>query len=200
MEPHFYLYLNSRRFARLMKSRIILDTKRFQITVKRLCHQLIENHANFSNSCIVGIQPRGVFLAERIHQNVTRILKRDIDFGKLDNTFYRDDFRSSEKQLTPRQTEIDFLVENKNVILVDDVMHTGRTIRAAMEALLDYGRPKKVELMVLVERRFSRQLPIQPDYVGLSVDSMQEEKVRVEWKEDGGEDKIWILPLNENEE
>ena len=176
-----------------MDSRIILDTKRFQITIIRLCHQLIENHNNFSDSCIIGIQPRGVFLAKRIHDYITKHLKVEIEFGKLDNTFYRDDFRSGSKPLNPSETDIKFLVENKNVILIDDVMFTGRTIRAAIEALHDFGRPKKVELAVLVERRFSRHVPIQPDYVGLYVDSMKEEKVRVEWKENGGEDKIWIV-------
>jgi pyrimidine operon attenuation protein / uracil phosphoribosyltransferase len=182
-----------------MKSRIISDTRRFQITVTRLCHQIIENHGDFSDSCIIGIQPRGVFLAERIHKYITKILKKDIEFGKLDNTFYRDDFRSADKQLTPHESDITFSIENKKVLLVDDVMFTGRTIRAAMEALLDYGRPRKVELVVLVERRFSRQLPIQPDYVGFSVDTMKEEKVRVEWNEDGGEDKISIVPIKDDE-
>jgi pyrimidine operon attenuation protein/uracil phosphoribosyltransferase len=123
-----------------------------------------------------------------------KILNQPIEFGRLDNTFYRDDFRSANKPLSPHTTDINFLIENKNVVLIDDVMFTGRTIRAAMDALLDFGRPAKVELMVLVERRFCRQLPIQPDYVGLYVDSMEEEKVRVDWKENGGEDKIWIVP------
>lgn len=177
-----------------MKSRIILDTKPFHITVQRLCQQLIENHNDFSNSCIIGIQPRGVYLAERLVQELNTYSKKSIEYGRLDNTFYRDDFRSANKPLSPHPTDIDFLIENKNVILIDDVMFTGRTIRAAMDALLDYGRPAKVELMVLVERRFSRELPIQPDYVGLYVDSMEQEKVRVDWKENGGEDKIWIVP------
>ncbi len=182
-----------------MKSRIILDTKPFHITVQRLCHQLIENHNNFNNTCIIGIQPRGVYLAERLVAELKKVLNKDIEFGRLDNTFYRDDFRSGDKPLSPHTTDINFLIENKNVVLIDDVMFTGRTIRAAMDALLDFGRPAKVELMVLVERRFSRHLPIQPDYVGLYVDSMEEEKVRVEWKENGGEDKIWIVPQKANE-
>ncbi len=182
-----------------MKPRIILDTKPFYITVQRLCHQLIENHNCFNNTCIIGIQPRGVYLAERLVVELQKILKTEIQFGRLDNTFYRDDFRSSERPLSPHTTDINFLIENKNVVLIDDVMFTGRTIRAAMDALLDFGRPAKVELMVLVERRFSRELPIQPDYVGLYVDSMEEEKVRVEWQENGGEDKIWIVPNKANE-
>ena len=127
-----------------MQQRVLFDTQRFHITVTRLSHQLLENHGDFANACIVGIQPRGVFLAERVHQYLSKKLKQNIDFGKLDNTFYRDDFRSSEKQLMPSQTEMDFTVEDKTVILVDDVMYTGRTIREAMDALLDFGRPKKV--------------------------------------------------------
>ena len=181
-----------------MQQRVLFDTQRFHITVTRLSHQLLENHGDFANACIVGIQPRGVFLAQRVHQYLSKQLKQNIAFGKLDNTFYRDDFRSSEKQLMPSQTEMGFTVEDKTVILVDDVMYTGRTIRAAMDALLDFGRPKKVELLVLVERRFSRQLPIQPDYVGLYVDSIAEERVRVDWKELGGDDKIWMVPIKED--
>ena len=175
----------------------MFDTQRFNITVTRLSHQLLENHGDFSAACIVGIQPRGVFLAERIHKYISKQLNANVLFGKLDNTFYRDDFRTSDTQLMPRATEMDFTVANKTVVLVDDVMYTGRTIRAAMDALLDFGRPEKVELLVLVERRFQRQLPIQPDYVGLYVDSMAEEKVRVDWKEQGGDDKIWMVPLKD---
>jgi pyrimidine operon attenuation protein / uracil phosphoribosyltransferase len=179
------------------RQRVLFDSQRFGITVTRLGHQLFENHGDFSQSCLVGIQPRGVFLAERIHRYLTKQLKLNVPFGKLDNTFYRDDFRSGDKQLTPNQTDMDFTVEGKSVVLVDDVMYTGRTIRAAMDALLDFGRPRKVELLVLVERRFSRELPIQPDYVGVYVDSIAEEKVRVEWKEQGTEDKIWIVPVKD---
>lgn len=181
----------------MAKQRVLFDSRRFGITVTRLAHQLFENHGDFSQTCLIGIQPRGVFLADRIHRYLTKDLKLNVPFGKLDNTFYRDDFRTAEKQLTPSHTEMDFTVEGKTVVLVDDVMYTGRTIRAAMDALLDFGRPRKVELLVLVERRFSRELPIQPDYVGVYVDSIAEEKVRVEWKEQDGEDKIWIIPVNE---
>lgn len=180
-----------------MQSRLILDTKQFLLTLDRLCHQVIENHSNFSDSVLIGVQPRGVLVAERIYNRLQKILKvKEILFGKLDPTFYRDDFRRTEEQLAPKHTSIDFLVENKKVILIDDVLYTGRTIRAAMDALLDFGRPAKVELLVLVDRRFTRHLPIQPDYVGITVDSIVSDKVKVEWKEIDGEDKIWIKSGN----
>lgn len=181
-----------------MQSRIILDSRKFQLTLERLCHQLIENHGNFSESCIIGLQPRGIFLSRRIIKTLNQLnpgLK--INYGVLDTTFYRDDFRHSDKPLLPLMTDIDFIVENKNVILVDDVFYTGRTVRSGMDALLDFGRPAKIELLVLIDRRFSRQVPIMPDYVGKTVDAVTSEKVRVEWAENGGEDRVWIIPFKE---
>lgn len=177
-----------------MQPRIILDSKRFNLTINRLCYQLIENHPDFSNSILIGVQPRGVYFSNRIFNCLQEITGKQITYGKLDVTFYRDDFRTSGKSLTPSATEINFMVENKNVILLDDVLFTGRTIRSAMDALVDFGRPSKVELMVLIDRRFTRQLPVQPDYVGLTIDSLQSEKVKVEWKETDEADRIWIVP------
>lgn len=176
-----------------MQSRLILDNKKFSITLDRLCHQLIENHSDFSKTVIIGVQPRGVYVAERIYQRLKKILKDDsILYGKLDPTFYRDDFRRNDEHLAPKHTSIKFLIEGKNVILIDDVLYTGRTIRAAMDALHDFGRPSKVELLVLVDRRFTRHVPIQADYVGITVDSIFSDKIKVDWKEINGEDKIWI--------
>lgn len=182
-----------------LQRRIILDSKTFALTLERLCRQLIENHGDFSNSVLIGVQPRGILLSGRIQARLSELLKKKIIYGVLDPTFYRDDFRTSNQQLTPKQTSIDFSVENKKVILVDDVLYRGRTIRAAMDALLDFGRPQKVELLVLVDRRYSRDLPIQPDYVGKTIDSISSEKVKVEWKEKDGNDKIWIIPKEEKE-
>ena len=182
-----------------MQPRVILDSKKFKLTIDRLCHQLIENHGNFSNTCLIGVQPRGIHLLERI---VTRLGNlRDIQpqYGRLDTTFYRDDFRRRDKPITASATVIDFSIEDKNVVLIDDVLYTGRTIRSAMDALLDFGRPKHVELLTLVDRRFSRHLPIQPDYVGKTVDAISSEVVRVEWEEVNGEDKIWILSEKKKE-
>lgn len=176
----------------MMKPRIILDSKHFEITVTRLCYQLIEVHNDFSETVIIGLQPRGTFLAQRIQKKLSEILKKkDIKCGSLDITFFRDDFR--QKELVPTPTEIEFIIENKNVILVDDVLFTGRTIRAGLDAMLAFGRPKDVELLVLIDRRLSRHLPIQAKYVGKTIDSIASEKVKVEWKETDGADKVTLM-------
>jgi pyrimidine operon attenuation protein / uracil phosphoribosyltransferase len=175
-----------------MTPRLILSPQQFQITINRLCHQLIEVHDDFSDSVIIGLQPRGVLMARRIHQTLQQILgKERIPLGELDTTFYRDDFRR--KDLIPNQTNINFIIEDKNVILIDDVLYTGRTIRAGLDAMMDFGRPNDVELLVLIDRRFSRNLPIQAKYIGRTVDTIVSEKVKVEWKETGGEDHVWLM-------
>nr|WP_294872273.1 bifunctional pyr operon transcriptional regulator/uracil phosphoribosyltransferase PyrR [uncultured Pedobacter sp.] len=177
-----------------MQKRTLLDGQKFQITIKRLCHQLIENHIDFSNTVLIGIQPRGSYFADRVQQEVSQILKKNnIKKGNLDITFFRDDFRRKDGIVSANSNTIDFIIEGQNVILIDDVLWTGRTIRAAMDALLAYGRPEKVELMVLIDRRFSRQLPIEPDYIGQKVDSLNSQKVKVSWKETEGEDKVILL-------
>lgn len=177
-----------------MQPRKILDDRKFALTIERLCHQLIENHKTFENTCLIGIQPRGIFLSERI---VSRLQMIDhslkIRHGALDITFYRDDFRRRERPLLPSATHIDFSIEGKKVVLIDDVLFTGRTVRAALDALLDFGRPERVELLVLIDRRFTRDLPIQADYVGKTIDSIESERVKVEWQERDGTDTVWIL-------
>jgi pyrimidine operon attenuation protein/uracil phosphoribosyltransferase len=176
-----------------MKPRIILDSKHFAITIDRLCYQLIENHNDFSESAIIGLQPRGIYLAHRIQQRLNEILKKKkgILCGDLDITFYRDDFRK--KDLAPTSTRMDFIIENKKVVMVDDVLFTGRTIRAGLDALMDFGRPRTVELLVLIDRRWSRHLPIQPDYAGKVIDTIASEKVKVEWTETEGKDRVWLM-------
>ncbi|WP_306552268.1 bifunctional pyr operon transcriptional regulator/uracil phosphoribosyltransferase PyrR [Daejeonella sp.] len=177
-----------------MQTLTLLDGQKFQITIQRLCHQLIENHDNFHNSVIIGIQPRGVFLANRIIEELKKILPNvKIENGNLDITFFRDDFRRKDGLLIPSITDIDFIIEGKKVILVDDVLWTGRTIRAAMDALQSFGRPEKVELLTLVDRRFSRHLPIEADYIGIKVDTIDSQKVIVNWKETDHEDKVILL-------
>ena len=158
----------------------ILDKYQLQITIERLAYQLVENYSDLSSVAIIGIQPRGIFLSDKIFEQLKKITPANkIDYGKMDITFYRDDIR---KELhSPNQTNISFSIEDKNVILIDDVLYTGRTIRAALDALLAFGRPKKVELCVLINRRYSRQLPIQPDYCGKAIDSIISQKVKVEW-------------------
>jgi len=175
-----------------MQRRLLLDNKQFSITISRLCQQLIENHNDFSQSAIIGLQPRGVFVARRIQAELKRLFPdKTITCGDLDVTFHRDDFRRREIVI-PSETKIDFQIEDKNVILVDDVLYTGRTIRAGMDAMLDYGRPKKVELLTLVDRRYRRHLPIAPDYIGISVDTITTEKIIVKWKEVDGTDEIFL--------
>lgn len=177
-----------------MQKLTLLDGQKFQITIQRLCHQLIENHNDFSESAIVGIQPRGAYLAKRIGDELRRLQpKANILQGNLDITFFRDDIRTNKDLPQASATEIDFIIENKNVVLVDDVLWTGRTIRAALDALLAFGRPRKVELLVLVDRRFSRQLPIEPDYIGIQVDSVDSQKVLVSWEETDKKDQIILL-------
>lgn len=177
-----------------MQNLTLLDGQKFQITLERLCHQLIENHNDFSNSVIIGIQPRGIYLSKRIAKELSKILpKANIQNGILDITFYRDDFRRGDSPLVPNSTQIDFIIEGKKVILVDDVLWTGRTIRAAMDAMLAFGRPEKVELLVLVDRRYSRHLPIEPNYIGIKVDSISSQKVVVSWQETDQEDKVVLV-------
>lgn len=160
--------------------KIILDKYQLQITIERLAYQLIENYSDLSSVVIIGIQPRGIYLSDKIFEQLNKIRPgNSLQYGKMDITFYRDDIRSELHQ--PNQTNISFSVEEKNVILIDDVLYTGRTIRAALDALLAFGRPKKVELCVLINRRYSRQLPIQPDYCGKSIDSIISQKVKVLW-------------------
>jgi pyrimidine operon attenuation protein/uracil phosphoribosyltransferase len=158
----------------------ILSSHHLGLTIKRLAHQLLENNTDISETVIIGLQPRGIYLSDRIvHEIRKEFPGTNIQYGKLDITFYRDDIR---KELhVANQTDIPFSMEGKRVILIDDVLYTGRTIRAALDALLDFGRPGKVELCVLIDRRFNRQLPIQPDYVGKSIDSIISQKVKVEW-------------------
>jgi pyrimidine operon attenuation protein/uracil phosphoribosyltransferase len=170
----------------------ILNEQQLAITIQRLTHQVLENHLNLENTVLIGIQPRGVYFSNRIVAELKHQLPGNkIDYGLLDITFYRDDVRQGLHELN--QTNIPFSIEDKNVILVDDVLWTGRTIRAALDALLDFGRPAKVELCVLIDRRFSRQLPIQADYAGKSIDSIITQKVKVFWNEKDGKEEVTLL-------
>lgn len=171
----------------------LLDHKQLDITLQRLAHQLVENHLTFEDTAIIGIQPRGIWMSGRIAELVRKITgQTNIDYGMLDITFYRDDVHQGDIHV-PSLTDINFSIENRNVVLIDDVLHTGRTIRSAMDALIDFGRPKKVELMVLIDRRFSRELPIQPDYAGRIVDTIITQKVKVYWKEKDQKDEVVLI-------
>ena len=176
-----------------MSKRLILNNSLIDITLNRLCQQLIENHEDFSNSAIIGLQPRGAFPALRIKEKLELQLKTQVLLGKLDATFYRDDFRRREKPLKANTTDVPFIIEGKKVILIDDVLFTGRTVRAALDAMAAFGRPDKVELLVLIDRKYTRELPIEADYVGKYVDSVFSQRVMAEWKEQNGiEDSVWL--------
>ena len=177
-----------------MAKKTLLNEKEIHIILHRLACQLIENHQDFSNTILIGIQPRGIFLANRL----VKLLKEDykiknITLGKLDITFYRDDFRRREDPLIANKTDINFIVDNKNVVFIDDVLFSGRSVRAALTAIQDFGRPKNIELLVLIDRRFSRHLPIQPDYKGRQVDVIKNEQVKVVWKENNNKDAVCII-------
>ena len=177
-----------------MSNRLLIDTKQIQIILNRLACQLRETHQDFSNSVLIGLQPRGTILAKRI----ISILEQEdhlqsIANGFLDITFFRDDFRRTEKVLSANKNLMDVSVENKKVVLIDDVLYTGRSIRAALTAIDSYGRPAEIELLTLIDRRFSRHLPIQPDYLGRQVDAIANQKVLVHWKEEHGEDAVYII-------
>ncbi len=176
-----------------MPSKVLLSGAQLELLLHRLAWQLIENHQDFSNTVLVGLQPRGVFLLEEL----MAIIKKEqpqskLTFGKLDTTFFRDDFRRSTKIHTANSTEMEVQVENKKVVFIDDVLFTGRSIRAALTAINSYGRPESVELLVLVDRRFSRHLPIQPDYVGAQIDAFEGDRVRVNWEQQLQKSNVYL--------
>jgi pyrimidine operon attenuation protein/uracil phosphoribosyltransferase len=180
-----------------MSSNLLLDSKSIGVILHRLANQLLETHLDFKNTVLIGLQPRGVYLAERLAKLLSEDYSvSDLRLGYLDITFFRDDFRRSEKPLSASKTKIDFLVENQKVVFIDDVLYTGRSIQSALSAIQSFGRPSSVELMVLIDRRFSRHLPIQPNYRGRQVDAINEERVRVLWKEKDGEDAVYIENKN----
>ncbi len=177
----------------MSRGRTILKEKPFRLTLERLSHQIIESYDSFDDVCIIGIQERGVILAEKIAELVKKNAKlKNLTYGKLDITFYRDDFRSRDTPLKASNTDIDFSIDGKSIILIDDVLYTGRSVHAAMSALQDHGRADRVELLTLVDRRFNRHLPIKADYVGLTVDSIDEAYVKVEWEHIDGKNRVLL--------
>ena len=178
----------------MIEQRQLLNQKDIQITIERLCQQLIENHGDFKNTVIVGVQPRGTFLSNRIIGKLKQLLNTtDLESGSLDISFYRDDLRRRDEPIVPEVMDMNLSLEAKNVVLIDDVLFTGRSIRSAIDALMAFGRPKSVELLTLIDRRFSRDLPIQPNYVGRTIDAIDSERVIVEWKEVNGRDRILMV-------
>ncbi len=176
-----------------MQQRILLTDQKIEVITRRLCQQLMEHHGNFADTAIIGLQPRGVLYARKLHREVCEQTRNShILYGDLDTTFYRDDFRRGNDIPSAKSLNIPFSVEGLNVVMVDDVLYTGRSVRAALDALNDFGRPARVQLLVLIDRRYSRELPVSPDFIGCEVDSRANQKVKVEW--DGAEgNKVWIL-------
>ncbi|MFN8280685.1 MAG: bifunctional pyr operon transcriptional regulator/uracil phosphoribosyltransferase PyrR [Saprospiraceae bacterium] len=181
------------------KGKVLFNQAQLMRTIDRLCYQIIERHEDFDNLCLVGIQTKGADLAMRIHRRLAELKGSSPRFfGKLDITFFRDDFRKDNRILQAQETEMDFLIEERQVILVDDVLYTGRTIQAALQALSNFGRPASIELMVLIDRRFNRHLPIQANYSGLRVDAIQDAYVKVELQEIEGEDRVIFFDSEKN--
>lgn len=175
----------------------ILTDEQLSLVIRRLAHQVAEYHTDIKNTVFIGLQPRGIAFSNRLVEALENVFQSKVQYGKLDITFYRDDVR---KQIrVASKTDIPFSIENKKVVLVDDVLYTGRTIRAALDALLDFGRPAKVELCTLVDRRFRREFPIQPDYTGKTIDTIISQKVKVYWKETDTKDEVVLLDENESD-
>ena len=190
----FPIFVSQTPTLELMSQKVLLSEKEIHIILHRLACQLLESHLDFSNTVLIGLQPRGIFLAKRLAQILQEDYKvKDIALGFLDITFFRDDFRRDGKTLTANKTQINFLIDSKKVVLIDDVLYTGRSIRAALTALQSFGRPEEIELLTLIDRRFSRHLPIQPNYRGRQVDVIDHEKVKVCWKEQDGEDTVYLI-------
>lgn len=170
----------------------ILDQETMTRSLVRIAHEIVEKNKGIQDVCIVGIRTRGVYLANRLAGYIKNIENKEIPVGILDITLYRDDLTMIASQPIVHKTEIDFDMENKNVILVDDVLYSGRTIRAAMDALIDLGRPKTIQLAVLIDRGH-RELPIRPDYVGKNIPTAKNETVEVHLAEVEGQDEVVLV-------
>ncbi|MCH8555569.1 MAG: bifunctional pyr operon transcriptional regulator/uracil phosphoribosyltransferase PyrR [Schleiferiaceae bacterium] len=180
--------------------KLLVGQEELEVVLNRLCRQLIENHEDFSSTVIIGLQPRGPMLANRIVTILRDTFKVPAPkLGYLDITFFRDDFRRRQQPIKANQTKIDFPVEDLHVVFVDDVLYTGRSVRAALDAIHSFGRPKTIELLCLIDRRFTRHLPIQPNYTGRQVDAIPSERVLVQWQEEGDSDSVFLVTHKENE-
>ena len=175
-----------------MDSRQIVQTEKdIEIALNQICEQLLSRHPQLNEMVLVGIRTGGVFLAERLRQKILEKRGVELPMGIIDITLYRDDWTRLSQTPEVKKTEIHFPIEDKNVLLVDDVLFTGRTIRAALDALLDLGRPRRVELAVLIDRGH-RELPICADYIGKTLDISQQDSVNVKLKEMAGVDQVVI--------
>jgi pyrimidine operon attenuation protein/uracil phosphoribosyltransferase len=171
---------------------LILDKTGIDRALTRVAHEILEKNKGAGDLVLLGIQRGGVHLSKRLAEKIRQIEKVDIPVGSLDITMYRDDLATRKSQPVPQTTDISFDIQDKIMVLVDDVLFTGRTIRAALNSIMDYGRPKRIQLAVLVDRGH-RELPIRADYVGKNLPTSAREKVEVMLAEDGGEEKVVIL-------
>jgi len=170
----------------------ILDKEAVNRALMRIAHEILEKNKGTDALCLVGIRNRGVFLAKRLAECIKKIENMDVPVGALDITLYRDDLTMIAAQPVVHKTEIDFDITDKNLILVDDVLYTGRTIRAALDALIDFGRPKSIQLAVLIDRGH-RELPIRADYAGKNIPTAQKETVEVRLEDPDGKDEVVIV-------
>jgi len=182
----------------MSRGRIILNEKKFSLTLERICQELIERYEDFKDVCIIGIQDRGAIFSDRIVELLRNKGINSFEFGKIDISFHRDDYRKRDRPIAPSQTEVDFIIEDKDVLLIDDVLYTGRSVHAAMSTLQQFGRPARIELLCLVDRRFNRHFPIKADFNGLTVDAIEEAYVKVEWEHINGKDQIKLFSKKES--
>ena len=175
-----------------MKEKVkILDKEAIARSIMRISHEIIEKNKGTDKLCLVGIRNRGVYIAKRLAECIKGIEGKEIVSGALDITLYRDDLALASGQPLVRKTEIDFDINDKNLVLVDDVLYTGRTIRAALDALIDFGRPKSIQLAVLIDRGH-RELPIRADFVGKNIPTSKKETIEVHLEESDGSDEVLI--------
>jgi pyrimidine operon attenuation protein/uracil phosphoribosyltransferase len=179
------------RISEMVSKQIVQREKEIEIALNQICEQLLSKHPQLEETVLVGIRTGGVFLADRIRQKILEKRGIDLPTGIIDITLYRDDWTRLSQTPQVKKTEIQFPIEDKNVLLVDDVLFTGRTIRAALDALLDLGRPRRVELAVLIDRGH-RELPICADYVGSHIETSRQDSINVELRELVGGDQVVI--------
>jgi pyrimidine operon attenuation protein/uracil phosphoribosyltransferase len=177
----------------MTNKRVILNKKKIEIILNRLCHQLIENHQDFSNTVLISLLPRGKYIGKIICKKLKEITCKDVVYGELDISFYRDDLRNKSEPIVPHKMNMNLSVDNKDVVIIDDVLFTGRSVRSAIDALMPFGRPNSIELLVFIDRRLKRHLPIQPNYTGKIIDSIDSEKVIVNIEKNNDIKNILIL-------
>lgn len=175
-----------------------MDSHALDLALTRITHQILERNRDFSKFGVVGMQTRGVYLAQRITSKINELENVNLVSGTLDVTLYRDDYRNAFKQPKVQITDIPFDINEMNLVLVDDVLYTGRTVRAALDALMDFGRPKSIQLAVLIDRG-NRELPIRADYVGKKITTLRNQVVALKVSEIDGEDSLWLMELEEGD-